>query len=248
MLEAALDYAGRGWPVFPCLAGRKEPLTAHGKDDATTDAATIRAWWTRWPSANVAIRTGAPAADVLDIDVRENGNGWPSFNRLVRAGMLAGAIRLVRTRSGGLHVYYLGTGQGCRSLKGLFVDFKATGGYVLAPPSLVAGKAYELIEQRQGEGRPLDFSRVEAILVPPKPKPRGRARSTGASALAQWLEGQREGNRNKALFWAACRAAEADCTDADFDDLIRAAVATGQTPLEAEKTVASARRKIGASA
>jgi hypothetical protein len=249
LLATALGYAALGWPVFPCRPDRKDPLTLHGKDDAATDQATIRAWWKRWPDANVAIRTGAPAVDVLDVDVRTEGNGWPPFGRLVRAGLLGGAIRLVRTRSGGLHVYYLGTGQGCRSLKGLFVDLKATGGYVLAPPSIVEGQAYELVEQRQGEGSPLDFSRVENILLPPRSSSSWWPRSSsshGASDLARWLEGQREGNRNKALYWAACRAAEADCTDADFDDLVRAAVATGQTLLEAERTVASARRRIGA--
>ena len=62
-----------------------------------------------------------------------------AFHRLKRAGLLAGASAMVRTRSGGLHVYYAGTAQSCGSLTRHHLDFKAAGGYVLAPPSRVAG-------------------------------------------------------------------------------------------------------------
>ncbi len=268
VVQAALGYAELGWPVFPCHwttqtgcscgAGNcdhpgKHPLAGavpHGKDDATTDPVVISRWWKRWPTANVAIRTGVPAVDVLDVDVRKEGNGWPAFNRLIRAGLLTGAMRLVRTRSGGLHVYYPGTDQGCRSLRGLWIDFKATGGYVLAPPSVVEGKTYELLEARPA-GRALDFGKVERILRPPTLKLSAGARfsrSGGIGPLARWLEGQQKGNRNNALYWAALRAAESGCTDADFEHLVQAAVAIDLSRTAAEKTVASARRKIGASA
>jgi hypothetical protein len=154
-------------------------------------------------------------------------------------------MRLVRTRTGGLHVYYVGTEQGCRKLTGLWIDFKATGGYVLAPPSIVDGKPYELLEERQGGGR-LDFAKVERILVPPKPKPRtgGTFSPKGTGALARWLQQQAEGNRNEGLFWAAKKAIKGGCTDADLDELVRIAVEIGLTRTEAERTVHSARRRI----
>jgi hypothetical protein len=47
ILDAALDAAARGWPVFPLAAGGKQPLTKHGFKDATIDPAQVRAWWTR---------------------------------------------------------------------------------------------------------------------------------------------------------------------------------------------------------
>ena len=58
MLDSALAYAGRGYPVFPlhgrtaegaCSCGKsdcaspcKHPRTSHGLKEATIDAATIR--------------------------------------------------------------------------------------------------------------------------------------------------------------------------------------------------------------
>src|SRR5215510_641064 len=89
MLDTALTYAARGWHVFPCHTPTehgcscrkqdcpdvgKHPRTQHGLKDATTDEATIRRWWTMWPEANIAIRTGAVSGlVVLDVDRRNGG-------------------------------------------------------------------------------------------------------------------------------------------------------------------------------
>ena len=61
-------------PVFPCHPGAKQPLTRHGYLDATTQQAQIERWWTMWPTANVALATGRPGFNVLDVDVRPNGS------------------------------------------------------------------------------------------------------------------------------------------------------------------------------
>jgi hypothetical protein len=83
ILGQALAYAATGWPVFPCrpdadpcpyLPGKcecKAPVTLNGFKDATTGPALIRGWWRRWPDANVAIATGAPGPDVLDVDIKQ---------------------------------------------------------------------------------------------------------------------------------------------------------------------------------
>ena len=64
-LDAALRYAARGWPVFPCRG--KIPLTPHGFHDASTDAATIEAWWRENPDALISVATGASAASSCSI-------------------------------------------------------------------------------------------------------------------------------------------------------------------------------------
>jgi Bifunctional DNA primase/polymerase, N-terminal len=239
VLGQALAYAGAGWPVFPCKPGSKEPDTAHGFKDATTDPAVIRAWWRGRADRNVAIATGAPGPDVLDVDVKPDGDGFAAFNRLKRAGLLTGARALVRTPSGGLHAYYAGSGQPSGRLVRHFLDFKAAGGYVLAPPSEVAGRPYELLDQR-AETAGLDWQAVRRLLDPPSAAPALPPRGTsGTGALVAFVAGLTEGNRNNGLFWAACRMTEAGNT-ADLDQLVAASTLP---EAEARRTVASAARK-----
>src|SRR5215469_7207368 len=117
-----MAYARYGWPVFPCQPGSKLPATRHGFLDATTDPDKVAWWWERQPDANVAIATGQPGPDVLDIDEhREAGNG------LKRAGLVDGASAIVSTPSGGLHLYFAGSGQRCGKLPGHHLDFRALG-------------------------------------------------------------------------------------------------------------------------
>ena len=191
MLRAALRYADADWPVFRCQPGQKIPFEGSaGFKDATTDPAVIRSWWARWPTANVAVPTGAPTGDVLDVDVKPSGSGWAAFNRLKRAGLLSGARAMVRTRSGGLHLYFAGTGQPCGRLPAHHLDFKAAGGYVLVPPSFVEADAngpagaYELLDHRPGEGARLDWATVRRFLDPPRPqRPKPAAPTTTSPAL-----------------------------------------------------------------
>ena len=103
-VDAALRYAARGWPVFPCRG--KIPLTPHGFHDASTDAATIEAWWRENPDALISVATGrASRVVVLDIDVKHAGpNGWDALEEI-------GALPLpdtpmASTPSGGTHVFF----------------------------------------------------------------------------------------------------------------------------------------------
>ena len=209
-LAAALRYASAGWPVFPCELGEKTPATSHGFKDATTDPAVIRSWWRDTPY-NVAIATGAPGPDVLDVDNKEGGSGWAALNRLKAAGLVSGARCVVRTRSGGLHLYLAGTGQrNTAGIGGAALDFRGQGGYVLAPPSMVGGGAYEVIAHRAPTGAAFQLDTVRRLLNPPKPPSprRAGAKAGGIGGLARWVAALPEGKRNGGLFWAACRAIE----------------------------------------
>ena len=246
-LVRALAYARHGWPVFPCRPGRKEPDTPHGFKDATTDPRQITAWWTAEPGRNVAIATGAPGPDVLDIDVRPDGSGYPACRRLQRAGLLEGSLAIVATPSGGLHAYYTGTAQASGRLTGCHLDFKASGGYVLAPPSAVGGKPYRLLQQdRQVAAGQLDWAAAVALLDPPQRKPQAARPPghAGAARLAAWVAQLPEGNRNAGLFWAACRAAETG-RPGSLDALAEAAGTAGLPEDEIQRTITSAQRNAG---
>src|SRR5262249_22697636 len=167
--EQALRYAAHGWPVFPCQPGSKQPATAHGFLDATCDPDKITWWWHRRPEANLAIATGHPGPDVLDVDQHgPAGNGFAAFNRLKRAGLIDGASAIVATPSGGLHAYFTGSGQRCGKLTGHHLDFRAHGGYILAPPSQVGGRPYQVIRHRDASGG-LDWATVTGLLEPQRP-------------------------------------------------------------------------------
>jgi len=169
-----------GWPVFPIRPDNpacpaiadpgarcecKAPLTEHGFKDATTDPDVIRSWWRQWPDANLAVATGAPGPDVLDIDVKPDGSGWAALSRLKRAGLLTGARMLVRTPRGGAHIYFRGTGQGCGALPRHHLDWKSRGGYVILPPSRVHGRAYEVLDHRDS-GTALELAARQAAARP----------------------------------------------------------------------------------
>ena len=166
VLRQALAYARRGWPVFPCQPGQKIPATTHGFRDATTDEQQITAWFTRHPGRNLAIATGAPGPDVLDVDQHgPDGSGFPAYARLRPAGLLAGATAYVRTPSGGMHVYFTGTGQRNGHLPDCHLDFRSQGGYILAPPSHVGGHPYQLFKTTGAHGT-LDWDAVTQLLQP----------------------------------------------------------------------------------
>lgn len=240
-LDAALAYAARGWPVFPCLPGRKVPATRHGFQDASTDTDQLRSWWSRDPTANVAVATGHPGPDVLDIDVKKV-DGMATLERLRRTGLVAGPTALVTTPSGGLHLYFAGTSEGNHALARHGIDLRATGGYVLAPPSTVDGNPYRLTDARPATGARLDWARLARFLDPPHrhvPQRPDGAGSDNIGHLVRWVSTLAEGNRNNGLHWAACRAVE---TGHDPAPLIDAAVAAGLPDHEARATVASALR------
>jgi hypothetical protein len=257
---AALDYARRGWPVFPCKPGSKEPATIHGFKDATTDLDQITRWWWYNPAANVAIATGAPGPDVLDVDVKPTGSGWAAFNRLKRAGLLTGAVVLVSTRNGGLHAYYAGTGQPSGAIRGQHLDFKARGGYVLAPPSTVPADdwaadgtgRYELIDARGG-GASIDWARCKRLLTPPRPAPPivSPGQPGSVDTLVRWVAQREHGEINWCLYWAAKQAALiGKLDDTAATDLVAAAAAAAgghATPAgerESWRTIASARKSV----
>ena len=244
VLDTALRYARRGWPVFPCQPGSKTPATTHGYIDATTDSRQITAWFARQPGRNIAIATGTPGPDVLDIDQHgPAGSGYPALNRLARAGLLDGAACLVRTPGSGLHFYFTGSAQRNGHLPASHLDFLACGGYVLAPPSCINGRPYQLIRTSPGT-RGLEWATVRDLLAvghPSRPRQPARADRTDIGRLADWVARQATGNRNAGLFWAANRALEVDPA-ADLSPLADAARTAGLDDRAITATLNSARR------
>lgn len=244
-MARAMAYAAHGIPVFPCQPLAKTPITPKGFYDASTDPAMIRRWWSRIPTANIAMPTGSPGFDVLDVDVRADGSGWAAFHQARRAGLTDGWLRVISTPSGGVHLHYPGTEQRNGTLRGMHLDFRGQGGYVLLPPSELLTPTYQrlygMVCQQPGPGRTIDWASITQLLQPASAVgaavPLVAARD-GVEHLVAHVARQPEGNRNNALFWAACRNAEAGRTDPE--PLVAAAINAGLPEQQARRTVRSA--------
>jgi Bifunctional DNA primase/polymerase, N-terminal len=121
MIEAALQYARRGWAVLPCKD--KAPLVGRGVHAATRNPDLIERWWHTWPQAEIAIACGAGSGiAVIDID---DPTQVPELLHMQTLG--------ASTPSGGRHLY-------CRYAEGIanrvfaWGELRGTGLYVIAPP------------------------------------------------------------------------------------------------------------------
>lgn len=135
ILKAALDYAARGYSVIP--VGRdKKPLISEWKpyQERRATAEEIRAWFSRFPAASIAIITGQISGIVV-IDVEEGG----------KTTNLPATV-MSRTGGGGYHFYYKHPGSPVKNKVRLRdkTDIRGDGGYAVAPPSLhKSGRRYE---------------------------------------------------------------------------------------------------------
>lgn len=130
-----------------CGSVGKHPLTKHGVLDATTKLPLIRGWWDRWPQANLAIATGMVSKLwVLDFDGPE---GMALLKDPVALGIVLHPPHVL-TPGGGAHLYFAwpkeGVVRNATRLRGLPVDVRGEGGYVVAPPSHGAIKDYTRYE------------------------------------------------------------------------------------------------------
>jgi hypothetical protein len=246
MLDAAFGLAAAGWKVFPCIP-RGPKAKAPYKDvdlglenghlDASDDPELIEKWWTRWPDAMI----GAVVPEsllVIDIDPRHGGS-----RRALEhvAGPLPITLTVWSGRNdGGCHFYFLRPAGPLTSTRlPTGIDLKVNG-YCIMPPS-----------RHPATGQPYRWELHEPMILPYRlrellrPPPRRVASSSSnrnGAGLVRTVAEATEGNRNTALFWACCRAAQYGLLDHIEEDLIAAAAAAGLTEREARATVASARR------
>lgn len=156
LLDAALALAARGFHVFPTAPygelnanGKpsKEPKCAGGHLAATTDEATIRAWWAENPDFNIGCAPALSGLCVLDVDPPLGDETLAALGHVIEASAQ------VRTPRGGRHYWFAGhvrtstgdngLGSGLDTRGGFIVDGKLVkGGFVVVPPSRLVGGDY----------------------------------------------------------------------------------------------------------
>ena len=212
LLEAALHYARQGWPVLPlhsvregrCSCGRdcgraagKHPRSAHGVRDASVDEALVRAWWARWPDANLGLATG-PASGLVVLDIDPAHGGEESLEALIARHGPPPRGPISRTGGGGRHLLFAHPGSRVPSRCGALgsgLDVRGDGGYIVAPPSRHrSGHLYEWDAGSHPDEVPLP--RAPAWLVEGRPAGSDAPSRPPGSPLDDTIP---EGRRNEAL-------------------------------------------------
>lgn len=194
MQQAALDALARGWSVIPIAAGGKRPLipwrvfqTRPARPDE------VRAWFQRWPQANLALVTGARSGlVVIDVDPRHGGTASLAAQQAA-AGPLPATLSAA-SGGGGRHLYFAHPGGRIGNRTGLRpgLDLRGDGGYIVAPPSRHAsGEPYRWTSAPTAALAPLPTWLIPAA----RPRP-GRTRAEWQALLRA---GVAEGARNNGI-------------------------------------------------
>jgi len=141
-LAGALFMSRRGFHVFRVVPNGKAPYRA-GINEATTDEATIRQWFTENPRLNYAVRADRGGIGiVLDHDAKF-GEHWQDEAQQLFGEQWVRTFA-VRTPTGGVHLYFAGEPGGQAKLAST-IDVRSANGYVLGPGSVINGRLYQII-------------------------------------------------------------------------------------------------------
>jgi putative DNA primase/helicase len=119
-VDAALYFANKRIRVIPlhtvkngictcrkaekCGTPGKHPMLKNWQKEATTDPEEIRNMWLANPFANIGLAMGKGLVGI-DIDVKNDKNGWKEWQRILRQHNSDQIISLIQaTPSGGLHI------------------------------------------------------------------------------------------------------------------------------------------------
>jgi hypothetical protein len=265
LYTSARKMAEKGQPVFPVRSvyenekrKAKVPL-CRWRDEATTDADQIKAWWRKNRDASIGIPTGI-VWDVLDVDTKRDEDGRVHLPTLTELGLLNGCKFVVKTPSGGWHLYFLtAPGLTNKANPTLGLDVRSLGGYVLAPGSYIdatadpdAGYAghYEFEGETTGStDDPLWWDLIVQSITPMNATTKEPVvlldyeRRASIASLRGWLSERKHGERNNSLHWAVCR-----CIENGIDPHELVEVATTMLDLPEEEvllTIGSALRRAG---
>jgi hypothetical protein len=254
-LQAALDYRDQGRSVIPVEPNSKIPALRWGRFQVErATESQIRRWWD-FNDFNVGVVTGRISNLVaLDVDLRAGGD--VSLARLEAAHRPVGGLEVATP--GGAHRWFTHPGgriPNSTSVLGRGLDVKADGGMIVVPPSERPDGAYRFGRLFDADVPPLPDWLARLLVGQAKPRsarPTGRAPSkryldVAVRGVLADLRATTEGDRDNALFQAACRVLELGAAAA-VPAVEQAAREIGLEADEIAETVASARRRVGACA
>lgn len=168
-LDYALRYAALGWRIVPvwwldaagrcscgeqCTSPGKHPLgklVPFGQNSASSDPAIVRAWWERFPQANIAVYLQPSGLAAIDIDPRNGGLATIEAVEAQHGPLVSDVLQF--TGGGGEHRIFLApAGSNLPGKLGPGVDVKLNGYVLLEPSNHVSGKRYAF----EASSSPLD--------------------------------------------------------------------------------------------
>lgn len=237
-MQTAIRYAEKGQYVLP--VDGKRPLIKFADQPALT-IEQIKHYWSKWPGANIALRT--VSFFVVDVDTKKahGQDGLGHAANLQKLGVLP-PTRQQRTASGGLQLFYKKpAGVELKQVIGIRpgIDIKAhPNNYVVVPPSTTNKGAYEwtnpvsmieppnkLIKLIQRH-KPLTNSPTPPIQHKP-----GQKRFTGR-VLDNLVKGAPQGQRNDFIARLCGQLIFAGADDKTLWELIQFANSHNQPPLD----------------
>jgi len=134
-LKSALIYLNQlHYSVFPVGLDKKALIKWEPYQKKLPTEAEVREWWSKWPTANIAIATGL-ISNVCVIDLDEVELAKEALGTLIPDSII---FPIAKTPSGGEHWYFACTDGNLRNNARIVpgADLRANGGYVVAPPSV----------------------------------------------------------------------------------------------------------------
>ncbi len=209
VLNAALNYARRGFPVIPlysidtngnCTCGKvchspgKHPMSRNGLKDASTNPAQIKIWFNN-TIANIGILTGSQSQLlVIDLDCYRGislADFYAQFTDL--------ETTLTVQSGGGYHLYLKHPGIEITNRTNILpgVDIRADGGYIVAPPSKHhSGKLYRWENDQPIQSCPAS---ILGLLQEIKHNRRSACTKHESVISQQNISAFKEGTRNESL-------------------------------------------------
>ena len=144
-MHPALEYARRGWSVFPLRPNTKLPYMGFKwRDKSSKDPAQLQEWIDRYPKCNWGVDCSKSGIAVVDVDVKDGKDGLSTLLDLRLQGFDLPETMVIKTPSGGEHHVYEGTCKNSVEKLGSGLDTRGVGGYILVPGSVVDGFPYEI--------------------------------------------------------------------------------------------------------
>lgn len=235
----AIKYAQKGQYVLP-MDGKRPLITFADRPPLSIDQ--IKEYWSKWPGANIALRT--VSFFVVDVDTKtaHGKDGFGTAYQWLEKGLLPETLEQ-RTSSGGRQLFYKKpAGKELKQVIGIRpgIDIKAhPNNYVLVPPSTTSKGPYEWIKPTTRMREP-PAALIELIqdYRPPTTGPKtpiqhkpGQKRFTGR-VLDNLVKGAPKGQRNDFIARLCGQLIFAGADDKTLWELIQFANSHNQPPLD----------------